>query len=301
MWWTRIGRSLMLTAVMVVSGVVGAPAQTTGAGSALAWFEDAYGRMGVEVADTELARLADLWGRITDPTAPEEARRESLRALLDAMIEVQGAPEWRYTESALQAMVQRVGELEGMEAPPSLVPVRSGRWGEAGRTDVVGQGPVPLVLISDLDYGGSVYGDFAEAHGDRFTSYIVTLPGAEGTPPPPLEGPVSATPWLDNAETLVMELVRERGLENPVVVGVMGGVYPAARVALEHPERFRAAVLLHGLVNAPMMSPNEPSRLATEQERAAWADATLPPLFPADTAATARRYRGRSVSRWPSV
>jgi pimeloyl-ACP methyl ester carboxylesterase len=287
---TTIRRLAWLACAILIPWSGGAAGQTH-EHAAQVWFEDAYRRLDVDATAEEVAHLAELWVQATDGRLPAPQRRDSLRALLDAMIRIQDVPAWRYTSAALDAMADRVGQLEGLVAPPPLLPVEAGAWREPGRIEVVGGGPVPLVLISSVDYGGSVYRSFAEAHGDRFTSYIVTIPGAEGTPPPPLEGRVSATPWLDNVEAIVLDLVQSRNLERPVVVGVMAGAYTAARLALDHPERFRAAVLLHGLVNAPRFSPLDPTRTMTEEERIAWTDATLPPLFPIDTAAAVRAYR----------
>ena len=274
--------------IMALTGPGTAAAQSQGA--AQAWFQNTYRQMGVEVTTATVERLSELWGQATDGRRSESARAETLRALLDAMLQVQDVPAWRYSESTLQAMVNRVSELEGMDAPPPLLPAEVGNWGDAGRVEVVGRGPIPLVLVSDLDYGGTVYRSFAELHADRFTSTIVTLPGAEGTPAPPLDGPVTETPWLDNAEQAVLKVMDSRGLREPVIVGVMGGVYVAARLALEHPERFRAAVLLHGLVRAPRLSPVDPTRWATQEELQAAASATIPPLFPADEEAAVAGY-----------
>lgn len=293
MGWTRV-RGRVFLGVVAMAVCFGGSAAAQSRSPAHEWFEDTYRRMDVEVAPADVERLAGLWDLATDGSRTESDRQVAFRDLLDTMIQVQRVPEWRYTESALQGMVDRVGELKGMAAPPPLLPVEPGDWGEPGRVEVVGEGPIPLVLVSDLDYGGSVYRDFAEAHGDRFTSTIVTLPGAEGTPPPPLEGPVTATPWLENAEQVVLSVIESRGLTDPVIVGVMGGVYTAARLALEHPERFRAAVLLHGLVSAPRLSPTDPTRFATTEERVDAAAATLPPLFPPDLQASAAGYRSSS-------
>jgi pimeloyl-ACP methyl ester carboxylesterase len=249
-----------------------------------AWFADRYRFAGVEdrVSATELDALAGLWIEATDPAAEREPRQRKLRQLLDQMVRVQGIPSWRYSSAALDGMAARVEEIRGLAVPP--VPVPQTVAGEAGgRIEARGRGPVPLVLVGDADYDASVYHEFMDAHIDDFTMYAISLPGSGGTPAPPLpeRGPYSATPWLDHAEGLILELIRERNLDRPVVVGVGASVPLVARLALRHPERLRATVLLHGLVFQPRASPSNPTTRITSAELTEWLDATLPGLFPA--------------------
>lgn len=247
------------------------------------WFADQYRMIGRadRVAAADLEALAALWVEAADPVTGPDARREALRHLVDEMIRVQEAPDWRYAEAARTALAARADEIRGLRVPPDPLPVETVAPGRLGRVDVRGDGPVPLVLLSDIDYDGALYEEFVERHLDRFTMYVVTLPGAGGTRPPPLpEGsPPSETEWWRSAGEGVLSLVEERGLDRPVIAGVMNSVYLAARLAIDHPDRFRAGVLLHGLVSGFLTVPATGAP-ATPEERRAWVDGTLPNLFP---------------------
>lgn len=270
----------------------GATSNAGQAESARAWFAEqlrfADGEEPVDAEDLDL--LARLWGDATDSAREENVRRETLRRLLDEMIRVLDTPVWRYSGPALDAMAARVDEVEGLRVPPPPVP-RSAHGSAQGKVEVGGRGDVPLVLVGDLDYDGSLYRDFMAANGDRFTMYAVTLPGTGGTAPParPERGPYSATPWLDHAESLLLDLVDRRGLDRPVLVGVGSSVPLVARLAINHPDRFRALVLLNGLVFQPRPSPLNPTRLITTEELTRWFDATLPDVFPPTAAEQVRR------------
>lgn len=248
------------------------------------WFADRYRFAGVEagVGEADLDQLSRLWLEATDPGRGEEDRRGTLRDLLDEMVRVQGIPAWRYTSAALDALASGVAQIEGLRVPPSPVPgARSEQ--ASGRVEVGGNGPVPLVMVGDLDYDASVYREFMDLHADEFTMYAISLPGTGGTAAPPLpeRGPYSATPWLDHSERLILDLIEERGLDRPALVGVGGSGPLVARMAVAHPDRFRAVVLLHGLVFQPFPSPSDPSSAITASELKVWFDATLPNLFPA--------------------
>ncbi len=86
-----------------------------------------------------------------------------------------------------------------------------------GAVDVVGTGPVPLILIPGAPLGGDVWRDFATRNASRYTSYLVTLPGYAGTAAPPVEER-TPRPWSDGVEQALTRLVHERSLARPILV-----------------------------------------------------------------------------------
>lgn len=113
-----------------------------------------------------------------------------------------------------------------------------------------GAGPIEMVCVSGFGLGASVFERFAERNAARYRMFLVTLAGCEGTAPAPMpEAGTSygAQTWTNGAVAGVVKLLEERKLTRVVLVGhFVNGTQVAARVALEHPERVRALVLLAG-------------------------------------------------------
>lgn len=113
-----------------------------------------------------------------------------------------------------------------------------------------GEGPLDMVLVSGFGVGASAFEGFLQRNSARYRMLALTLPGFEGSAAPPMPAPgtsYGAQSWTNDAVEAVARLIRERGLERPILVGhYVNGTQVAARVALEHPELARALVLLAG-------------------------------------------------------
>lgn len=94
---------------------------------------------------------------------------------------------------------------------------RHGEPGTLGAVEVIGTGPVPLILIPGAPLGGEVWRGFATRNASRYTSYLVTLPGYAGTAAPPTDGR-TPRPWSDGVEAALVRLVAERELQRPIFV-----------------------------------------------------------------------------------
>ena len=141
-----------------------------------------------------------------------------------------------------------------------------------GRIHVVkrGSGPVPVLLVSTLALpAAELYGSFMERNASRYTMYAVTLPGFGEAPPLPRPAKLdyAATHWLDAAERQMADFLVRGNLKDVVVIGTAAGGYFSAALAARHPERIRAAVVVNGLVNAPMRALGDPLRPAAFEER----------------------------------
>ncbi len=122
--------------------------------------------------------------------------------------------------------------------------------GSLGAVVERGQGPIDMVLISGFGLGASAFEGFMARNARRYRMLAITLPGFEGTAAPPM--PPAGTSYGEQTWTLaaseaVVELIVERKLARPVLVGhFLNGTQVAARVALDHPDLARALVLLAG-------------------------------------------------------
>jgi len=124
-----------------------------------------------------------------------------------------------------------------------------------------GKGPINMVLVSGFGVGASAFEGFMRRNADRYRMFAVTLPGFEGTPAPPMPPPGTSygdQTWTRSATDAVVKLIRDKKLDRPVLVGhFINGTQVAMRVALDHPERVRAVVLLAG---TPRFEPVTASR-----------------------------------------
>jgi pimeloyl-ACP methyl ester carboxylesterase len=113
-----------------------------------------------------------------------------------------------------------------------------------------GIGDRTMILIPGLGFGGQVFDDLTSAYADKFRTYAVTLPGFGGTPAhpcPPESTSFSAQTWTNSALAGIEKLIADEHLQNIVVVGHwLVGTQLAARLAINHPEKVSAVVLLTG-------------------------------------------------------
>lgn len=133
--------------------------------------------------------------------------------------------------------------------------------GQLGAVVEAGRGPIDMVLVSGFGLGVSAFEEFMRRNADRYHMFAVTLPGFEGTPAPPMPPPGTSygdQTWTRSAIEAVTRLVRQKRLEQPVMVGFsINGTQVAMGVALEHPELVRAVVLLSG---TPRLEPARPTK-----------------------------------------
>lgn len=105
----------------------------------------------------------------------------------------------------------------------------------------------PVILIPGLSSGAWVWKDTVTALEKDHVVYAVTLAGFDGTPAPKGGGN-----YLAQAESSVIELIRTRKLDKPVLVGHSVGGTLALKIASEQPRLLGAAVSVDGLPVFPM-------------------------------------------------
>ena len=177
------------------------------------------------------------------------------------------------SEQAIDSFTKNIGQFVHSLVNDSKARPAAGSTplGKLGPVEKRGRGPLPLILIADLRTDWSLYRSFMDRNAERYTMYAVTLPGYGGTPPPlrPETLDLKSTPWWDGAEKGVVDLIEKNRLNKPAVIGMAKSSYLAARLAINHPDKIRAAIVIGGDLYAPFRSPANPDYPATPEERPA--------------------------------
>lgn len=105
-----------------------------------------------------------------------------------------------------------------------------------------GRGGRPVILIPGLGSGAWVWKDTAAHLARDHRVYVVTMAGFDGTPVP-----AGGSSYLDRADASLLQLIRDRGLRKPVLVGHSLGGTLAIRFATEHADLLGGVVAVDGL------------------------------------------------------
>ncbi|HKQ79638.1 MAG TPA: DUF2911 domain-containing protein [Blastocatellia bacterium] len=219
----------------------------------------------------EIDRLAELRVKVHSPSTSLEDRQAAVKEFLTMLFRAAGTNPMP-PEQALENFARNNGQAvhrlvsdTGAKAPGGSTPL-----GNLGAVEKRGRGPIPLILIADLRTDWSLYRNFMDRNAERYTMYAVTLPGFGGTPAPPRPETLDlkSTPWWDGAEKGVISLIEKNSLNKPVVIGIAASSFLATRLAVNHPDKIRAAVVIDGNVYAAFRSLANPDYPATLEERA---------------------------------
>jgi pimeloyl-ACP methyl ester carboxylesterase len=170
--------------------------------------------------------------------------------------------------------------LNNLVDPSGYKTAESGTLGGVVRA---GTGAQAMILIPGLGFGGSVYSEFMNAHADRYRMYAVTLPGFGGTAAPPCPSEKTSfgeQTWTNAALSAIEKLIEDENIQNPIIVGHwLTGTQLALRLALKHPEKVKAVVILAGSARfVPVNTANAPAQMTLEQ-RVAGVDRYLAPRW----------------------
>jgi pimeloyl-ACP methyl ester carboxylesterase len=229
-----------------------------------------YFKFESKVSAKEIDRLAELRVNIHSPSTSLADRQAALKELVMMLFRAAGTkpmpPEQAFENFAknfAQSLHQLVND-SGAKTPGGSTPL-----GNLGAVEKRGRGPIPMILIADLRTDWSLFRNFMDRNAERYTMYAVTLPGYGGTPAPPRPETLDlrSTPWWDGAEKGVINLIEKNRLSKPVVVGMAASSYLATRLAVNHPDKIRAAIAIGGNVYSTFRSLANPDYPATLEER----------------------------------
>lgn len=141
--------------------------------------------------------------------------------------------------------------LDNLRHPPGTSTTPEGTF---GKVDKVGDGPRSMILIPGLGFGGGIWAEFMARHRTDYTMYAVTLPGFGETAPlpmPPGEARFADLAWTRSAVTAVEELLDRARISRVTLVAHWAlGSQIALRLALDHPDRVQAVVLVGGVLKS---------------------------------------------------
>ena len=258
----------------------------------------------------DVARMSALWSRAQQPGLAREERRLAFRDMYLLYNKLQGR-DLAARPEALDGLTQFVTTVfEGGGRMDLTLPAPRGTpAGNYLQVETMGNGPTPLLLISDFGVDGAkLYASFAARQQHVYTMHVVTPPYAGKARPLPWPEQLdyTAQPWLTQIERELLTIIDQRRMKGVTVVGTSGGGYFAARLALLRPKQIRKAVLVNALVKTPMQSLENPSVPAPLVERLMRAKASAPgpqlfPIAPMPPADDMRRLIADPASTHPSV
>lgn len=147
--------------------------------------------------------------------------------------------------------------------------------GTLGRMRRFGEGPKTMLLIPGVGFGDGIWTEFMERRRADYTMYAITLPGFGGTPPLSMPADPSRfgdAPWTRSAIEAIEALLDEEHLDRLTIVAHWAlATQIALRLALDHPDRVDAVVLIGGVLKSYYES--TPAMMTwTPEQRAQFAD-----------------------------
>lgn len=139
-----------------------------------------------------------------------------------------------------------------------IAPAAPAKVTPLAHVEIKGAGPVPVVLIPGLMCDWTVWDEFMKRNAAAYTMYAVTLPGFGKSDPPPIDTDTKPSDgvWLANAEAAIVEMIAEKKLDKPLIIGHSMGGHLAARLAGKLGDKIRGAVTIDGFAAFPI-SPTE--------------------------------------------
>jgi pimeloyl-ACP methyl ester carboxylesterase len=149
-----------------------------------------------------------------------------------------------------------VAQVRSMTRDPTLDNLRhepgvtTGAFATLGAMRTLGEGPRRMILIPGLGFDDGIWTEFMERHKADSTMYSITLPGFGNTAPLPMpaEGtPVGDTPWTRSTIRAIEALLDQEHLARVTIVAHWAlATQIALRLALDHPDRIEAMVIIGG-------------------------------------------------------
>jgi pimeloyl-ACP methyl ester carboxylesterase len=246
--------------------------------TSLKFAQDLVQYLGIEVSEKDVAMLAEAKTKAESPELTVDQRKQAYKELFELSVRLQKS---KPPSGIIDMLVSSAISWTCSGTP--VIASGSAKQAELGNVIKDGNGPIPVILIPDVGMDANVFQPFLSRNKNRYTMYAVTLPGFGGTSKIPgfEKRDYSAKRLWKNAEGAIVNLIKKEKLEAPVIIGHQGGSYLAMRLALDYPEKIRGAVVLNGLLYAPMPNAKDPTGKLTLELRDQIAKVFLPiELFP---------------------
>ncbi|MCI0531140.1 MAG: alpha/beta hydrolase, partial [candidate division Zixibacteria bacterium] len=160
---------------------------------------------------------------------------------------------------------------------------QTAKLGTLGGVIKMGTGKQSMIIIPGLGFGGNIFSEFMERFANNYRVYAVTLPGFGGTPAPPCPGEKTSfgeQTWTTGALTAIEKLIEEEKLQNTILVGHwLTGTQIALRLAMKHPDKVKAVIILSGSARMDVSNTQYASYYETPEKRVAAIDQYLAPKW----------------------
>lgn len=137
--------------------------------------------------------------------------------------------------------------------PEGYVPAPPNSLGSVARH---GHGPIPLVLVAGLGFGGRVFDPIVKGLENAYTVYVVTLAGYGGSSAPPMPPPGTSygeRSWLAGAERGLDALLRKEKLDRPLLAALYSDAASVVtHFARAHPDRVGGVLLMSAAARFPL-------------------------------------------------
>jgi pimeloyl-ACP methyl ester carboxylesterase len=144
---------------------------------------------------------------------------------------------------------------------------------EPPRIRKAGRGRDTMILVPGVYSGEHAFDGFIERNRSRYTFFVVTPPGLNGTPARPLPAETISygeLTWTRRLERDILGLIEREALEKPVVVAHgFPGSLAAEELAVEHPNAIGGIVEIASIAVQAFPSQRDPNRQAAPEERLA--------------------------------
>jgi pimeloyl-ACP methyl ester carboxylesterase len=185
-----------------------------------------------------------------------------------------------HAQEPIKRIMAQDPSLNNLVDPSGYKTARLGTLGGVVRT---GTGTQAMILIPGLGFGAGVFEQFMAERADKCRMYAVTLPGFGGTAAPPSPGEPTSfgeQTWTNAALGAIESLIKDEDIRNPIIVGHwLTGTQIALRLAMKHPGKVRAVILLAGSARMVITDPAGAAYYATLEKRVATIDTYLAPKW----------------------
>src|SRR5205085_1441894 len=127
-----------------------------------------------------------------------------------------------------------------------------------------GQGRRRLILVPGMYSGANSFDSFIARNQSRYTFYIVTPPGINGTlarPMPAAGSSFGELTWTRHLERDILALIRKEKMVKPIIVAESHPASTAAiELAVEHPDKIGGVVIAGTNLVQFFPSPKDPTR-----------------------------------------
>jgi pimeloyl-ACP methyl ester carboxylesterase len=135
---------------------------------------------------------------------------------------------------------------------------QTAEWGQL-EYQVQGTGQQALILLAGAGFDGSLFQEFCAANQDRYTMYLISLPGYGNTkayPMPPAEESYGNQNWINGVIAGILQLIETQQLRGAALVGhFLIAPHIALRMAAEHPDKLSKVIIVGAPVELKLPPP----------------------------------------------